>query len=127
MERRDFISVLGMMGLGASIRPLWSADLQAGSLPHNFANGIDFDRRSMMIAGKREFIFSGSVHYFRLPSPKQWESRIRKLKEIGYNAVDVYYYWGYHSPAEGEYNFKGSRDIDLFMDMVRTERMPNSA
>ncbi len=123
MERRDFISAVGLMGLGASIRPLWSADGQAGSGVHNFANGIAFDRRSMMIGGERKFIFSGSVHYFRLPSPKQWETRIRKLKELGYNALDVYYYWGYHSPAQGEYDFKGSRDVDLFMDLAEAEGM----
>jgi len=123
MERREFLYWLGLAGAGAGIKPLWSADLQAGSPHHNFANGIDFDRRSLLIQGQRKFIFSGSVHYFRLPSPKQWEIRIKKLKELGYNAVDIYYYWGYHSPAEGEYDFKGSRDIDLFMDLVEAEGM----
>jgi len=84
---------------------------------------VSFDRKSLILEGKREFIFSGTLHYFRHPSAKQWESRVKKLKQIGFNAVDTYYYWGYHSPAEGVYDFTGGRDIELFMKIVEDNGM----
>jgi len=84
---------------------------------------ITYDRKSLLIDGERKFIFSGTLQYFRHPSPKQWQDRIQKLKELGCNTVDTYFYWGFHSPAEGEYDFTGSRDIDLFMSMVEDAGM----
>ncbi len=84
---------------------------------------IAFDRKSMVIAGARKYIFSGTLQYFRHPSPRQWEHRIKKLKSLGFNTVDTYFYWAYHSPAEGVYDFSGSRDIELFMRMVEDQGM----
>jgi len=123
MERREFLYWLGLAGVSATLKPLWSQDLKTSGQSQNFKRGIDFDRRSILLNGERKFIFSGSVHYFRLPSPRQWERRIKKLKELGFNAVDVYYYWAYHSPREGVYDFKGTRDIELFMQMIEDNGM----
>lgn len=82
---------------------------------------VDFDGRSLMIDGARKFIFSGAIHYYRLPGPDMWRSRLRRLKEMGMNAADIYFYWSYHSPAQGEYDFTGIRDVDLLMDMIEEE------
>ncbi len=82
---------------------------------------VSFDRKSLMIDGERRLILSGAMHYYRLPSPDMWRSRLRRIKEIGLNTVDLYFYWGYHSPAPGEYDFTGHRDVDLLMDMVEEE------
>jgi hypothetical protein len=84
---------------------------------------IAYDRKSLLIDWERKFIFSGTLHYFRHPSPEQWKHRINRLKELGFNALDTYFSWAYHSPAEGKYDFTGSRDIDLFMRMVEDAGM----
>ncbi|MEW5946982.1 MAG: beta-galactosidase [bacterium] len=79
---------------------------------------VEFDRYSLIINGRREFILSGAIHYYRLPSHRLWRDRLAKLKEAGLNAVDVYFPWNYHSPREGEYDFEGARDVVALMDII---------
>ncbi|HIH97918.1 MAG TPA: hypothetical protein HA346_02800 [Thermoplasmata archaeon] len=81
--------------------------------PHH----VTFDKYSLIIDGEREFIIGGEFHYFRLPSVKLWRDILTKIKASGYNTVSIYFYWGYHSPAEGVYNFSGIRDIELLLNL----------
>jgi len=71
-----------------------------------------------MINGKRKVIRSGAMHYFRLPSQKLWRDRLYKLKAGGYNTVDLYFNWGYHSTKPGVYDFEGIRDVSALLTMV---------
>ena len=80
---------------------------------------IKYDRYSMIINGRREFIRSGAMHYFRLPSQALWRDRLYKLKAAGYNTVDLYFCWGYHSPAQGIYDFEGIRNVRELLAITR--------
>jgi hypothetical protein len=80
---------------------------------------ISFDRYSLIINGQREFIRSGAMHYFRLPSQELWEDRLYKLKAAGYNTVDLYFCWNYHSPAQGVYDFSGIRDVRRLLQITQ--------
>lgn len=80
---------------------------------------IRYDKYSMIINGRRTFVRSGAMHYFRLPSEELWLDRLTKLKGAGYNTVDLYFNWGYHSRAEGEYDFTGVRNVDKLLAMAR--------
>jgi len=82
---------------------------------------ITFDRKSLKIDGERKIIISGSMHYYRLPSKELWRHRLARLKEMGVNCVDIYFYWGYHSPEPGVYDFSDMRDVDALMDMIEEE------
>lgn len=79
---------------------------------------VTFDKYSFKINGKREFILGGSIHYYRLPSHKLWEERLRLLKECGLNTIDIYFPWNYHSPQDGVYDFSGIRDVDYLLDLI---------
>ena len=79
---------------------------------------ITFDPYSLMIDGRRLFVWSGEFHPFRLPSPSLWLDILQKMKAAGYNAVCMYFNWSYHSPAPGGYDFTGVRDMDLVMRMA---------
>jgi hypothetical protein len=79
---------------------------------------IGYDRYSMLINGKRELIRSGAMHYFRLPGESLWRDRLFKLKAAGYNTVDLYFNWSYHSPAPGVYDFSGIRDVRRLLEIV---------
>lgn len=80
---------------------------------------IAYDRYSLIIDGHREFIRSGAMHYFRLPSQELWKDRLFKLKAAGYNTVDLYFCWSYHSTAQGVYDFTGIRDVRKLLDITR--------
>lgn len=73
---------------------------------------VSLDHYGIVIDGKREFIWSGAIHYYRLPARELWARRLAKVKDAGFNAVDIYYAWNYHSPRQGEYDFSGIRDVD---------------
>lgn len=81
---------------------------------------IQYDRYSFILNGQRTCIRSGAMHYFRLPQVALWRDRLTKLKAAGYNTVDLYFCWGYHSPAPGEYDFTGFRDVDALLDIVES-------
>ncbi len=72
---------------------------------------ISFDKYSLIIDGRRVFIRSGAFHYFRTPGEKMAKDRFLKMKAGGYNAVDIYFNWNYHSAREGEYDFSGIKDV----------------
>ncbi|KAI8142464.1 glycoside hydrolase superfamily [Fennellomyces sp. T-0311] len=36
---------------------------------------------------------------------------------MGFNAVRIYFHWGFHSPSEGVYNFDGNRDIEYLLNL----------
>ncbi len=68
-----------------------------------------------MVDGQRVFIYSGSLHPFRLPSPSLWPDVLQKMKAAGFNTVTSYFDWGYASPRPGVYDFSGIRDVDLYL------------
>ena len=47
---------------------------------------LSFDNRSYVSGGKRLFLISGEIHYFRVPR-EQWRDRLEKFKNSGGNAT----------------------------------------
>ena len=82
---------------------------------------VTWDKRSLLLDGKRAFIWAGEFHTFRLPSPSLWRDVLQKMKAVGFNTVTYYIPWGYHSPKRGVYDFSGVRDIDLALRMAEDE------
>jgi len=85
-------------------------------------NKIELKKGEFVINGKPFFMFSGEIHYFRIPRD-QWEDRIVKAKEAGLNTVSSYIPWGWHEPKEGKFDFDGStkpeRDFTGFIKLLR--------
>ncbi|WP_405879568.1 beta-galactosidase [Streptomyces sp. NBC_01136] len=124
LSRRTFSALAGTAALGLSLDGSNGAFAHATAptgpapaTPHADGTGhtVGFDRYSMLIDGKRVVLWSGEVHPFRLPSPSLWRDVLQKLRAHGYNTISVYVSWNYHSPAPGQYDFTGVRDLDLFL------------
>lgn len=79
---------------------------------------VTFDKNSLIVDGKRVFIRSGAFHYFRTPGVELALDRFSKIKAAGYNTVDIYFNWGYHSQSEGEYDFSGIKDVRKVLQAV---------
>jgi beta-galactosidase GanA len=79
---------------------------------------VTFDRHSLLVDGRRTYVWSGEFHPFRLPSPDLWRDVLEKMRAEGYDAVSVYFDWNYHSPAPGVYDFTGVRDMDRLLDIA---------
>ncbi|NID14664.1 beta-galactosidase [Luteibacter yeojuensis] len=94
---------------------LWGASSAMAAPAHT----VTYDRYSLIVDGKPMYLWSGSFHYWRLPSPDLWLDVLQKMKAAGFNAVEIYFDWGYHSPRRGVYDFSGIRDVDRLLDMAR--------
>jgi beta-galactosidase GanA len=80
---------------------------------------VTFDKYSLMLDGKRTFIWSGELHYWRLPSPDLWRDMLQKMKAEGYNATSIYFDWAFHSPKQGVYDLTGVRDVEKLLDIAQ--------
>src|ERR671932_1026211 len=83
----------------------------APAAPSLTAHTVSYDGYSLLIDGRRVYVWGAEFHYWRLPSPDLWRDVLQKLKAAGFNAVSIYFDWGFHSPKQGVYDFTGIRDI----------------
>eukprot|EP00871_Galdieria_phlegrea_P005552 jgi/Galph1/5999/GphlegSOOS_G4577.1 len=90
------------------------------SQSYTFKN-VSWDSYSLIINGKREFIYSGSYYYWRLPTPTLWKDVFEKIRAAGFNTITMYFNWDYHSPKSLIYDFSGIRDVEKFLTL--TEEM----
>ncbi|HLI97291.1 MAG TPA: beta-galactosidase, partial [Candidatus Baltobacteraceae bacterium] len=102
-------------GLAAAL--LLCAPLFGGSAAAR-AHTVTYDSHSLLIDGKRVYVWSGEFHYWRLPSPDAWRDVLQKIHAAGFNAVSMYFDWGYHSAAPHKYDFTGVRDVDKLLNIA---------
>jgi beta-galactosidase GanA len=73
---------------------------------------VQWDHYSFKVNGKRLFVFSGEIHYWRIPVPEVWEDLLEKIKAAGFTAFAFYGHWGYHSPNNHTLDFEtGAHDF----------------
>lgn len=51
------------------------------------AHKVAWDKHSFTIDGTRLSIWSGELHYWRLPSQQAWRDVMRKARANGFNAI----------------------------------------
>lgn len=110
MNHRLWIAAMTVALLSA-VAP--KADAQRTS-----THSITFDSHSLLIDERRVFVWAGEMHPFRLPSPSLWRDVLQKMKATGYNAVSIYFDWGYHTPKQGVYDFTGIRDMEQVLKIA---------
>lgn len=75
---------------------------------------VGYDATSYRIGGKRIWLASGEIHYFRTPAAL-WKDRLLKARRAGLNCISTYIAWNAHEPNEGEFDFSGDLDIGAFV------------
>lgn len=78
---------------------------------------LTYDDRSYMVDGRRIWLTSGSVHYFRTPAAL-WADRLLKARRAGLNCIDTYIPWNFHEPQEGKWDFSGDKDVAAFVRLA---------
>ena len=109
--------VVAAVGAGANA-PARASTPPTSSRPAS-AHRVTYDHYSFIIDGRRTYLWSGEFHYFRLPSPGLWRDIFQKMKAAGFNAVSLYFDWGYHSPRPGVYDFTGVRNVDELLNIAQ--------
>jgi hypothetical protein len=57
---------------------------------------------------------SGEFHFSRFPL-EYWEEELLKIKATGINLVSTYFFWNYHEPSPGQFNWSGNRNARHFI------------
>jgi beta-galactosidase len=87
---------------------------------------MEMQNGAFWLHGKPFFLYSGEVHYFRIPK-KDWAARLRALRAAGFNTVSTYIPWIWHAPEEGKFDFTGEtvpeRDVLGFLDLAKKEKL----
>jgi len=80
-------------------------------------SSVTYDSQSFMIEGRRVWIVSGTIPYFRV-SRESWEARILAAKHAGLNTVETPVAWSRHEPRAGQFDFTGDNDIRHFVELI---------
>ncbi|KAI9732382.1 MAG: hypothetical protein M1834_001590 [Cirrosporium novae-zelandiae] len=81
---------------------------------------VTWDPYSLLINDERVFIYSGEFHYARLPVPELWLDVFQKFKANGLNSISIYFFWSYHSPSKGVFDFEnGAKDVQRVLDYAK--------
>ncbi|KAK4257779.1 hypothetical protein QN277_007322 [Acacia crassicarpa] len=79
---------------------------------------VTYDRKAVIIDGKRRILISGSIHYPR-STPEMWPDLIQKAKEGGVDVIETYVFWNGHEPSPGKYYFEDRFDLVKFIKLVQ--------
>lgn len=80
--------------------------------------GLNADKPYFTLNDKNISIYSGAVHYFRVPKA-YWRDRLRKLRASGMNTVETYVPWNLHEPQKGQYDFgAGGTNMEEFLNVT---------
>jgi beta-galactosidase GanA len=60
-------------------------------------------------------LVSAEFHYFRVLHRARLRPLLAALRGAGFNAVRLYFHWGYYSPWEGVPDFTGNRDAPYLL------------
>ncbi len=75
---------------------------------------VTYDNRSLLLDGRRIWLVSGAIHYFRTPAAL-WRDRLLKARRGGLNCIETYVAWNVHEPREGQWDFSGDHDVVEFI------------
>ncbi|MFI8912744.1 beta-galactosidase family protein [Streptomyces sp. NPDC053513] len=75
---------------------------------------LTVDGTRFLRGGREHRIVSAAVHYFRI-HPGLWRDRLRRLRAMGCNTVELYVAWNFHQPTPGPPRFDGWHDVAAFI------------
>lgn len=82
---------------------------------------IRYQDNVFLINGQKEFIAGAEMHYWRI-RPEDWNDRLIKIKDAGFNTVSTYVNWAFHEAKEGEVDLTGKtdprKDLATFLNLA---------
>jgi len=72
---------------------------------------------SILADGKQIRLFSGAIHYFRIPS-EYWKDRLQTAVDAGLNCIETYVPWNLHEKIPGNFDFQNDLDLVSFVKLA---------
>lgn len=83
---------------------------------------VDYENNRFVKDGKPFRYISGAFQYFRV-HPAQWRDRMKKVRALGLNAIQIEIPWNLHEPEEGRYdNFVNKSLYNSFILLRTTQQ-----
>ncbi|KAH0614278.1 uncharacterized protein H6S33_006164 [Morchella sextelata] len=123
----EFLMIIGILSSMFWLKTLIFALLSGQAISqstllksNNLTEAIQWDATSLYIDGQPVFIFSGEFHYWRIPNPSLYLDIFQKIRATGYNAISIYFHWGFHCPKDGVFDFEtGTHDLQPVFDAAK--------
>lgn len=64
------------------------------------------------------FPIMGELHFSRIPEVF-WDAQLQYMKECGIEVIATYVFWNHHEEVEGEWNWKGQRNLRKFIECCK--------
>ena len=80
---------------------------------------VQWDDKSIYVAGERIFLYAEEFHPYRLPSPGLWRDVLQKIKSANFNAISIYTFWGAISPRKGVAHIDSFNDLEQFLQVAK--------
>ncbi len=78
---------------------------------------VTYDGRSFMIDGRRIWLVSASIPFFRIPR-SQWKDRIHAAKLAGFNTIEIPVVWARCEPRPGKFNFTEENEVRHMIELI---------
>jgi hypothetical protein len=98
------------------------ASFNGGSAKSVSGSVLGVNSRYLTLDGKPWLPVMGEFHFSRYPA-SQWEEEILKMKAAGVNIVAAYVIWIHHEEIEGQFDWKGQRDLRDFTQLCAKHGM----
>ncbi|KZV34570.1 Beta-galactosidase 8 isoform 1 [Dorcoceras hygrometricum] len=108
------------MGSNDTSRALTASLVLAAMVSLCIAVDVTYDRRGLVIDGKRRVLVSGSIHYPR-STPEMWPDLIQKSKEGGLDIIETYVFWDMHEPVRGQAEMR--RFVTKIVSLMKQENL----
>ncbi|KAF2189832.1 glycoside hydrolase family 35 protein [Zopfia rhizophila CBS 207.26] len=125
MKLFDCLSSFGLLVTSSFVLHSFGIAAQNASSPwpvhdNGLNDVVEWDHYSFKVNGKRLFVFSGELHYWRIPVPEVWRDLLEKIKAAGFTAYAFYGNWGYHSPNNFMLDFTtGAHDFSPLLEIAK--------
>ncbi|WPH04809.1 beta-galactosidase [Acrodontium crateriforme] len=81
---------------------------------------VQWDKHSLLIDGQRIFLFTGEMHYWRIPVPELWRDILEKIKAAGFTGFTFYSSWAWHAFNSTTLDFEsGAHDITKLYEIAK--------
>uniref|UniRef100_A0A0W0FZJ3 beta-galactosidase n=2 Tax=Moniliophthora roreri TaxID=221103 RepID=A0A0W0FZJ3_MONRR len=114
--------ILGFSLLSSFVQGYFNSSLASQWPIHDsgYTQAVQWDHYSLIVEGRRTFMWSGEIHYWRIPVPEVWRDILEKVKAAGFNSVSIYSHWGFHSASNQTVDFEnGARYINTLLDLCK--------
>jgi hypothetical protein len=107
--------LIGRLDLSTTHKEIFSGHLRLGGA-NSLGDEIGLTNYYLTRKGRPWIGVSGEFHFSRFPA-EYWEEELLKIKATGINLVSTYFFWIYHEPAPGQFNWSGNRNARHFIHL----------